>query len=366
MWTWYIVIMQAIDRKCLTSEWIVSQAAKLAPVDPAQLEKCILAFELLGRLADAGIPFIFKGGTAVMLRFGVIRRLSVDVDIACQMPKARLEDKLADIGRRAPFHRWEQRHRRQPPLPRKRHYYFYYRSAISGTEDHVILDILDEVSLYPIVENLTVEMPFFTPDHRIMVPVPTAECLLGDKLTAFAPATVGLPYDPGSPVDLIKQLFDISQLFDTTTDLAVVCDAYARVFTAENGYRRNEFTVEKALDDTYQTAFTLSSIDLTRNIDTDNAKLLLAGVKNIASLLVQSRFSLNEAKAAAGKAALLSRIIHHNRQELKLRDLRFDPANTDYLRTAMIPRPMEYLNKLKGANNEAFHYWHMIQTLFGA
>lgn len=358
--------MQAIYRKCLTSEWIVSQAAKFAPVDPAQLEKCLLAFELLGRLADAGIPFVFKGGTAVMLRLGVIRRLSVDVDIACQMPKFHFEDKLADIGRRAPFHRREQRQRRAPPLPRKRHFYFYYRSAISGAEDHVILDVLDEKNLYPIVENLAVEMPFFTPDHRIMVSVPTTECLLGDKLTAFAPTTVGLPYDPNSPVDLIKQLFDISQLFDTTTDLTIACDAYARVFTAENGYRRNEFTAEKALGDTYQTALTLSSIDLTRNIDTDNANWLLVGVKNIAPLLVQSRFSLNEAKAAAGKAALLARIIHHNRQELKLRDLRFDPANTERLKTATISRPLEYLNKLKGANNEAFHYWHTIQTLFRA
>ena len=75
------------------------------------------------------------------------------------------------------------------------------------------------------------------------------------------------------------------------------------------------------------------------------------------------RFTLQEAKVAAAKAALLSRLILHNRQDLRLRDLHFDPADTERLKTATISRPLEYLNKLKGANNEAFHYWHMIQTL---
>lgn len=357
--------MQSIARKCLTKEWIADQATRLAPVDPVQLEKCILAFELLGRLADAGIPFVFKGGTAVMRRLGAIRRLSVDVDIYCQMPKGRMEEELSRIGRRAPFHRWEQKHRRQPPLPKKRHYYFYYSSALSGREDHVILDVVEEDNLYLIVDNLLVEMPFFIPDHGIKVPVPSEEGLLGDKLTAFAPTTVGLLYNPESPVDIIKQLFDIGQLFDMATDLLLVCDTYARVFAAENSYRGHAHTIAKALDDTYRAALTLTSIDLTKNIDNDSVQLLFAGVKNIQPLLVRAKFGLPEAKAAAGKVALLSRIILHNRRDLNLRDFRFDPANVAHLKTATIPRPLEYLTKLRGTNDEAFHYWHTIHTLFG-
>ena len=116
----------------------MGEAAKLRPVDPVQLEKCILAFELLGRLADVGIPLIFKGGTAVLLT----------------------------------------------------------------------------------------------------VPVPTIEGLLGDKLTAFAPTTVGILYDPESPVDIIKQLFDVGQLFDAAKDIHQILDAYDRVFVAENRYRK--------------------------------------------------------------------------------------------------------------------------------
>jgi hypothetical protein len=355
--------MQTVDRKCLTREWILAQATRLAPVDPTQLEKCILAFELLGRLVDAGVPLIFKGGTAVLLRLGDIRRLSVDVDISLKWPKKKLEAKLADIGRRAPFVTCEEKIRRAPPLPRKRHYYFAYRSAISGKDDNVILDVLEEGNLYPRVDALPVQMPFIIPDHPIKVPVPAIECLLGDKLTAFAPMTVGMPYDEKSPVDLIKQLFDIGQLFDVAKDIPLILETYDKVFTAENSYRKNKHTKDKALDDSYATALTLSSIDITKKIDAEHATILQVGVKNIAPLLVTRSFTLPEAKAAAAKVALLTRILRHGRRDTRLQDLRFNPAKRTAMAAVTIERPLEFLTKLRGTNDEAFHYWLKAQLL---
>lgn len=319
--------MQTIDRKRLTKYWILAKAAEMAPVEPVQLERCILAFELLGRLADAGIPFIFMGGTAVLLRLKDLHRLSVDVDISCQYPARKLERELDKIGDRTQFLGCEERQRRQPPLPKKRHFYFAFKSTVTGEEGHVIVDVLDEGDLYPVLEDVPVEMPFFIPDHRVIVRVPTAEGLLGDKLTAFAPTTVGLSYDPESPVDLIKQLFDISQLFDTVTRLDTVIAAYHRVFEAESRYRGNRFTVEQALEDTYQAALTLAAIDLTGGFDPERSAVLKAGVANIAPLLVQSDFKLPQAKAAAGKAALLACLIRANRREVDLPSLRFNPQN---------------------------------------
>lgn len=357
------MIMQAIVRQCFEKSHIMGQAAALAPVDPAQLEKCILAFELLGRLADAGIPLIFKGGTAVLLRLGDIRRLSVDVDISLQWPKEKLDAKLADIGCRAPFVNWEERKRHGPPLPRKRHYYFAYHSAISGDDDHVILDVLDEGNLYPQVNDLPVQMPFFNPDHRITVPVPTVEGLLGDKLTAFAPTTVGLLYDNESPVDLIKQLFDFGQLFDVAKDIPLILEAYDKVFTAENSYRNNRYTKERALDDSYNAALTLSSIDLTKKMDFERAKILKAGVRNIAPLLVTRTFTVPEAKAAAGKIALISRIIRHDRRDVRFEDFRFNQAERGALAAATMERPLEFLMNLRGVNDEAFHYWLKTQAM---
>jgi predicted nucleotidyltransferase component of viral defense system len=355
--------MRTIKTDCFTQAHIRRESKRLSPIDPAQLEKCILAFELLGRLADAGIPLIFKGGTAVLLRLGDIRRLSVDVDISLKWPKAKLEAKLTDIGRRAPFVTWEEKKRKGPQLPRKRHYYFAYRSAISGDDDQVILDVLDEDNLYPHVDDLPVQMPFFTPDHRIRVRVPTVEGLLGDKLTAFAPTTVGVPYDKESPVDLIKQLFDIAQLFDVAADLPLILDTYERVFTAENSYRNNRYTKEQALEDSYEAALTLSSIDLTKKVHSEHARILQAGVKNIAPLLVTRSFTLPEAKVAAAKVALISRLIRHDRRDSRLKDFRFGRADRASLATATMDRPLEFLAKLRGVNDEAFHYWLKTQQV---
>ena len=38
--------------------------------------------------------------------------------------------------------------------------------------------------------------------------------LLGDKLTAFAPRTIGILYHPLRKTDIAKQLFDVGVLFD--------------------------------------------------------------------------------------------------------------------------------------------------------
>lgn len=358
--------MRTLQPRCLQREWIQRKAVEMQPVDPVQLERCLLAFELLGRLADARISFVFKGGTAVLLRLGQFRRLSVDVDIACSWEKKRLEEELEAIGHRAPFHGCEERERRSPPLPKKRHYSFSYRSVISGEKGETILDVLDEENLYPAIGEVPVQMPFFVADHRILVAVPTTEGLLGDKLTAFAPTTVGVEYDPNSPVDVIKQLFDVGHLFDAVSDLKAVSDSYRRVFAAENGYRKGRFTLNQALDDTWEASRLLSAHDLAKGEGSAQARLLADGVRRIGSLLVDARFGLPEAKVAAAKAALLSRILQNSQPRVDVRRLRYDPASIRELEKATIAPPFEYLNNLKGGNPEAFHYWNQALALGAA
>jgi len=50
-----------------------------------------------------------------------------------------------------------------------------------------------------------------------MVTVPSADDILGDKLTAFAPNTSGIPYIKGDrdcSLEIIKQLYDVGRLFE--------------------------------------------------------------------------------------------------------------------------------------------------------
>ena len=50
-------------------------------VDSAILERSIFALALLEALASVGMPFIFKGGTSLLLLLEQPRRLSTDIDI---------------------------------------------------------------------------------------------------------------------------------------------------------------------------------------------------------------------------------------------------------------------------------------------
>jgi len=75
--------MNILKEKCFTKEWLDDQRAQIQRVDPGQLEKSIHAVELVGLLAQKEIPFSFKGGTCMLLLLDKIRRLSIDVDIAC-------------------------------------------------------------------------------------------------------------------------------------------------------------------------------------------------------------------------------------------------------------------------------------------
>jgi hypothetical protein len=60
-----------------------------------------------------------------------------------------------------------------------------------------------------------------------LVTVPTVDAIIGDKLTAFAPNTIGIPYFRGKDnqsfsMEIIKQLFDLGKLFEEIGDVEVV------------------------------------------------------------------------------------------------------------------------------------------------
>lgn len=48
--------------------------------------------------------------------------------------------------------------------------------------------------------------------EALKVTVPDIDSILGDKLTAFAPHTSGIPIDVGKNMEIMKQMYDISSL----------------------------------------------------------------------------------------------------------------------------------------------------------
>jgi len=104
-----------IPQVAYTVDWISTQRRVLGGCDPQILEKSVHALALLGHLADSGLPFLFKGGTSILLHVEPVRRLSVDIDIVCAAQPAELQQIVPHIGQKAPL-------RHHSRLPRvKRH-----------------------------------------------------------------------------------------------------------------------------------------------------------------------------------------------------------------------------------------------------
>ena len=75
-------------------------------------------------------------------------------------------------------------------------------------EDSVLLDVLYEDNHYHKIEEKLLSHPFIQTDGSdTIIHVPSVADMLGDKLTAFAPNTCGVPYYKGAhnhPYTLIK------------------------------------------------------------------------------------------------------------------------------------------------------------------
>ncbi len=105
------------------------------------------AFGLLEALARVGMPFIFKGGTCLMLLMDNPRRLSTDIDIVVE-PGTDLDDYLEKASVIFPFQKVEEQKRVGKDDIEKRHLKFTYDSPINNKQFYILLDVLFEANYY--------------------------------------------------------------------------------------------------------------------------------------------------------------------------------------------------------------------------
>jgi predicted nucleotidyltransferase component of viral defense system len=305
------------------------------------------------------VPLVFKGGTSLMLRLPQPRRLSIDVDILCQLDDADLDAVLNEVGQTAPFLRYEEDQRDPNRLPARRHFKFYYQPMdAKNPGPFVLLDVVKEGRLHPQIGSVPIQSPFFEMEEEIRVEVPTVEGLLGDKLTAFAPNTVGVPCTDAMQV--MKQVFDVAALFDATTDFEAVARAYEAIFNAENSYRGGNFTIQAALTDTVETARRICHYDLRGAIRHEHQAVLEKGRKALLGHLLGVNFDLNQAKAAAAKAAFLATRIRNPNSPERAIFKRYESNMASGLTTLSTKDPV--LDRLKSFNEEAFYYWTLASS----
>jgi len=344
-----------------TIEWMKQVAAENKFSDLVLIEKSIRAFSLLESLVLSGCPFLFKGGTALMLHLDSTKRLSIDIDIICP-PETNLEKYLHKYAHEYGFGNVKLVERiNVHNVPKTHAKFFYLVSYVTNTEtEFILLDVLFEDIHYHEIEEVPIQSRFLkTQGEPVKVKVPGKADMLGDKLTAFAPNTTGIPYfkkGKDCSMEIIKQLFDIASLFDVTDNLAVTSKTFNEFAKVELQYRNlDPNNIAQVLDDIYQTSL---CICLKGQVQPDNFKILQSGIKRIQNFIHSEKFNIDSAIVNASKAAYLSVLIANGATEAA----HFAPQNVEHLREAVIREPMPTkLNKLKKTNVEAFFYWNEIQ-----
>ena len=355
-----------IHPRCFSTEWLKRQAETVGSSNPVMLEKAIVALQLVGHLAESGLPFQFKGGTSLLLRLNPIRRLSIDVDIVTQAQPTELAAVLEKVSKLTPLTGYEHDAERDRDLPPKKHFRLFYPSAIMGKPDHVLLDVLFESNAAPHCQPVVITTPFIQTEREVRVLVPTVESLLGDKLTAFAPKTIGILYNPRRKTDVAKQLFDVGALFDAVTNLDVAAEVYAALHAKQLAYRKANFSLADALNDSIDAGFQYSRLDLKGVENSRDGLFLQDGVTALQNHLVNQPFRRDQARIAAGKAACVAAWIKRRPAGVGIEQIRFKPERAAELRALQIQEPWESLNRIRGGNAEAFHYWYQAQLILSS
>jgi len=351
-----------INKRDITIDWLERVSKNHHNADKILTEKVIRALLLLEGLVMQGIPFVFKGGTALMLHFSSTRRLSIDIDIIVETESADLATKLEILAHDQGFGRVELQHRDSISTIKKAHYKFYY-SPLHRTnkeEEYVLLDVLFEKVNYKKVISIPIQSDFVPQiDSLIEVYIPSLEDILGDKLTAFAPNTTGIPYFKTSDsmsMEIIKQLYDIGTLFDVVTDLDTIKSTFLLFAKAQIGYRAAaDVEVNDVLDDIFNTALCITSQGTS---GLGNFEELQRGVQRVRSFIFSENYHLDKATTHASKAAYLSKLISMDATYIEKYDRSYQMS--DWL---ISDTSLNKLNKLKKSNPEAFFYWYKIFEL---
>lgn len=352
-----------INPKCHTTEWIDSLSRQFSYPDKNLIEKVVRAMSLLDMLARSGCPFIFKGGSCLMLLLkDSAHRLSIDIDILCP-PGTNIEDYLKDYAANG-FLNYQLVERRQAgtDVP-KSHSKFFYQVAFRGESSetsYILLDVLYEDCQYQQMQQVSVESPFISIDGApTVVTVPSIGDILGDKLTAFAPDTTGIPYfkkEKLSTLEIIKQLYDIGRLFDHVNDFTVAASVFCKIAPIELGYRGMPATdLNLVFEDIRNTALNLA---LRGQIDKEKFALLQQGIKRIDSFMYQRSYHIEQAITDAAKAAYLATMVQYGITEVR----HFDGTLLSIAEKQINLLPNR-LNRLKLPNAEAFYYWYLTEEI---
>lgn len=360
-----------INSKSFTREWLDTFRAQKEHkgINVTILEKMVHAFSLLEHLKIAGLDFVFKGGTSLVLLLEEGNRFSIDIDIISSVGRGPLEKILDTVVSRSHFKRHILNERRsyKDGVP-KAHYTFEFDSVynpnVPGT---ILLDILFDSPHYPELIESTIDTLWLSVDETLTtITTPSINAICGDKLTAFAPETIGIPYyKQGQPfaMEICKQLFDLGKLFGSISDIAIVKASFSAFAKAELSYRSSDkdfssrkLTETDVLWDSINTCAVIARRE--RNSTTEAKKKfadLNLGIRSFGSaFFMTGHFRIEEALAASARVAYLNAILLQE----EITEIEYYKGQ-DISKLAIEKADWAFLNKLKRQPDKTiFYYWY--------
>jgi hypothetical protein len=307
-----------ITTRCFTKDWLLAVNKNLGwnrqEAQLKNLEKAIAALHLLECLAIVKLEFIFKGGTSLLLLLQKIHRLSVDIDIIIESPINDLYGTFSRVcAARGLFTRFERQERDIDNIFDTEHYRFFYRPfADEAEKSYILLDLYQMSNPYAnTVEMELVTGVLDTEGTNAAVRVPDMDSILGDKLTAFAPDTIGisLSAEPGrrpKRVEVLKQLYDICNLFDRAENVINIRETYNLVAAHEIEKFGLEITPEDVLRDSARCAYIIGHGG---KVDKPRYETIAKGYKDFNEFVAVLSFDENQAVLAASKTAYLVSVL---------------------------------------------------------
>lgn len=300
-----------ILKECFTDEFISSRAG--INIEKKKIyEKVVHAFYLLEKLANTELYFVFKGGTSLMLLLKEFNRFSVDIDI---LMKEEMQNKIDEVV----FSFKDEifvdvvEDKRKPIDVIKRHFKFFYDSIYSSEngKPYVLLDIVFDNMEYTRLERLNIDSRFVKTDNPYQkVLVPTIDEMLGDKLTAFAPKTIGILYHRPNErfskhIEIIKQLYDVSKLYDSMIDLDLVRKTYNEIALIQIKNRGLNITPKDTLKDTIEACIAIITQNKNNILSDDDYNQFKKGYEGFKHYTV-NQFKQKELLTMTSKAYILA------------------------------------------------------------
>lgn len=327
--------------------------------DPSILERTVFAFGLLEAIRTAGLPFIFKGGTSLLILLDEPRRLSTDIDIIVD-PGTDVDGYVNKAGKIFPFLSVEEHIRQTGSAIDKRHFRFLFQSPRTGKNIHILLDVLYEKNPYYRILEKPIRSSFLLSEGEDMfVAVPDQNSLLGDKLTAFAPHTTGIPFGKDKELEIMKQMFDCWTLIREMNDFPTVASVYRHTAEIEMGYRGLKIPVEDVLLDTIQSCLCIMGRG---GICPDDYRYFIDGINALQGHIFRGRINGENAGIMACEVMYLaSCILTHQTQYA------FDAETAQYKKEKLTLKGFRKIGYIRKADQNAYAYLvKSFQLLFSA